>query len=128
VFEDNAKANGIELVLPTDHVGQSKIYRTKWKAAFVICGDGRIPSGILVASMTGVRLSFRRLGLMPVRVHSTPIKHEPKPSSGPLLAHVKWCPRPESNGHSLRNRILSGTRLAYDVDKRLYFIRQAKTV
>jgi hypothetical protein len=55
-------------------------------------GDGRIPSGILVASMTGVRLSFRRLGVMPVRVHFTPIKHDPKPSSGPLLAHVKMVP------------------------------------
>ncbi len=55
-------------------------------------GDGRIPSGFLVASMTGVRLSFRRFGVMPVRVHFTPIKHDPKPSSGPLLAHVKMVP------------------------------------
>ena len=42
--------------------------------------------------MTGVRLSFRRFGVMPVRVHFTPIKYDPKPSSGPLLAHVKMVP------------------------------------
>jgi hypothetical protein len=55
-------------------------------------GDGRIPSGILLASMTGVRLSFRRFGVMPVRVHFTPTEHDPKPSSGPLSAHVKMVP------------------------------------
>jgi hypothetical protein len=51
-------------------------------------GDGRIPSGILMASMTGVRLSFRTFGGNARSVHFTPLKHDPNPSSGAILARL----------------------------------------
>ena len=75
------------------HFAKGKVYRGLRKALRLWrVVDGRIPSGIPVASMTGVRLSFRRVRGDARSVHFTPIKHDPKPSSGPLLAHVKMVP------------------------------------
>ena len=51
--------------------------------------DGPIPCGILMASMTGVRLSFRGKQGDARSVHFTPLKRDPKPSSGPFLARFK---------------------------------------
>ena len=39
-----------------------------------------------------------------------------------------WCPRSDSNEHSLQNSILSGTRLSYPFDITSGFFEQGKTV
>ena len=74
----------MELAPQTEQVDQSKMDRTQRKAVRLqFVGDGRIPSGILVASMTGVRLSFRgSLGQCPFGAFY-PDKNDPNPSSGP---------------------------------------------
>ena len=67
-------------ILPRGNVQGAYRRNVSHAARVRFSGDGRIPSGILVASMTGVRLSFRRFGAMPVRCIS--------PRSSPIQAPV----------------------------------------
>lgn len=59
---------GIEQVIAEIEAGTFGVtYRGSSLETIVHSIDDRIPSGILVANMTGVRLSFRKFGVMSVR-------------------------------------------------------------
>ena len=82
------------------------LHRTGFCKQNVGSGDGRIPPGILAASMTSVRLSFRGFWGNARSGAFGPPKLEPSPCFKAVLAHaISGHPRPEPNVRSLNQTL-----------------------
>jgi hypothetical protein len=67
-----------------------------------LAGDGRIPFEILMAGMTGIRLSFRGILGDARSGHFILLKQRPSPGSKAVFAHaISWHRRPKPNGRSV---------------------------